>query len=170
VNGVRLVLAVLLTMALTMGLVVCSQLPYEPDTRETALLRLSWRATGERVEKCRQVTPEELAALPQHMRREEICEGRLAPFELSVALNGENLYTGLIRAAGARQDRPTYVSREFEVSPGTHRLSVRFVSDLEDSARAPLVFDAAITLEPRQVLLVTHDPHTDQLIIFDPAS
>jgi len=165
-----LVLAVLLSFALTMGLVVCSQLPYEPDTRETALLRLSWRAVGERVEKCRQATAEELAARPQHMRRVEICEGRLAPFELSVALDGENIYSGLIRAAGARQDRPTYVFREFEVSAGTHQLSVQFVPDLEESARAPLVLDASITVEPRQILLVTHDSNTDQLIIFDPTS
>lgn len=156
--------------ALTALLVVCSQLPYAPDSRQSALLRLSWRAVGERVEECRRPGPEELAALPRHMRRAEICEGRLAPFRLSVALDGEPVYVGLIHASGAREDRPTYVYRQFDVEPGTHRLSVEFATDHEGSERVPLRLDTQVTLAPRQVLLITHDAQSDRLIVFEPTS
>jgi hypothetical protein len=170
VNALRLIAATILTLALTAALAVCSQLPYSPDGRETALVRLSWRAVGERVERCRRATPEELAALPAHMRRPEICEGSLEPFRLSVALNGETIYTGQVRASGAREDRPTYVFREFEVPAGTHHLQIHFAPDREDSARAPLRLDETVTLAARKVLLVTHDPGTDRLSVFSPTS
>lgn len=169
-SGARAVLAAALAAAFTATLVVCSRLPYVADERSDALIRLSWRAVGERVEECRQASAEELAALPRHMRRQEICEGRLAPFDLSVALDGEPLYTGLVRASGAREDRPTYVFREFAVAPGTHQLVVHFGPHRDDMAGAPLALDETLALAPRQILLITQNPDTDQLIVFDPAS
>lgn len=168
-SALRTTLAAIVTAGFTAMLVVCSQIPYEPDTRETALVRLSWRAVGDRLEECRAPTQEELDALPLHMRPKEICGSRLTPFALSVSLDGVAVYSGQIRASGAREDRPTYVFHQFEVAPGTHRLSVRFAPDREGSASAPLVLDETVTLAPREVLLVTQDSDSDQLIVFTPA-
>jgi hypothetical protein len=46
---------------------------YQRATDQHALLRLSWRMRGERLENCRDRTPAELEALPVHMRTPRIC-------------------------------------------------------------------------------------------------
>lgn len=148
------------------GIVLLSQVPYRAASEDEALIRLSWRAVGERVEECRAPTPEELAALPRHMRLPEICEGRIAPFRLELRVDGERLFDGRIRASGARQDRPTYVFEEFRLSPGEHRVQVRFEVERAQEAGArpaPLLLDETLRISPRQVVLITHDENAARL-------
>jgi len=160
-------------LAFTAALVIFSGLPYEPEPGEDALIRLSWRAVGERIEECREPSEAELAALPQHMRMKEICEGRLAPFHLEVAVDGRTLFDGRIRASGAREDRPTYVLQEFRVPPGEHRLRIHFEVDRPGasapSGRGPLTFDETIRLAPRAIALIAHDEDSGRLTVFEPA-
>lgn len=147
----------LLGLALAGGLAWGSRLPYTAEPADAARLRLSWRALGEPVEACRTPSPEELAALPPHMRRTEICERRLSPFRLQVSVDGASVFDGELRASGAREDRPTYVFHEFDVTPGRHALSVRFRE--QRPADAPpgieLALDTILDFAPRQVQLVS---------------
>ena len=106
-----------------------SRAPYREPDAEDAVLRLSWRVRGIRVRECRTLTPDELDALPPHMRRPEVCEGRIAPYRLRVRVDGRVLTDTLVHAAGAREDRPLYVFREFRVMPGVHRVDLRFVRE-----------------------------------------
>ena len=63
----------------------------------------------------RTVTPEqELAKLPLHMRRDEVCETTGIPYRLRIALNGEGVEETLIRGAGTRLLTSAY-SREAEL-------------------------------------------------------
>jgi hypothetical protein len=160
-------LAAAVALGLSAALVVCSGLPYVADSSDDALIRLSWRAVGERIEECRKPTEEELAALPPHLRRQEICAGRTTPFQLAVSIDGAAVFEDRIRPGGARQDRPVYVLQEFPLSPGRHRLQVRFAAELpagaDREARAPLVLDQILTLEPRTIALVTYDDTAGQL-------
>jgi hypothetical protein len=145
-------------LALAAGLALASRAPYAVEAPDAARLRLSWRALGEPVHACRVPTDAELAALPPHMRQKEICERRLAPFQLRVALDGVPLVDGEIRASGAREDRPTYVFRDFEVSPGEHRVEVRF-EEVRPPGAAPappaLSLDRTVHFAPRRIRLVT---------------
>jgi hypothetical protein len=151
------------------GIVLGSRVPYAVEGSPDALVRLSWRAVGERVEECRTPTEAELAALPPHMRRREICEGRILPFRLSVAIDGEPRFGGEIHASGAREDRPTYILEEFRVAPGEHRVAVRFeVVRRGPPVRAPLLFEETVTLASRSVLLVTEDEAGERLTSFGP--
>jgi hypothetical protein len=154
-------LAALLALGLTAGLVWCTALPYQSESREDAVIRLSWRTVGERVEECRTPTEEELAALPPHMRQGEICEGGMLPFRLRVAVDGASVFDDHVRTAGARGDRPATVFREFRVAPGAHRVQVRFEVDRGEgqgvSERPPLILDEEVTLEPRAILLVVEN-------------
>ena len=163
----RIALAAVVALGLTAALVVGSGLPYVDDHSDRALMRLSWRAVGERIQECRTPTEEELAALPPHMRRREICEGRMTPFHLAVRIDGAAVFEDRIHPAGTRQDRPVYVFREFPVAPGEHRIEVRFAAVLpegaEAGARAPLVLDETLRLAPRQIALVTHDDAAGRL-------
>jgi len=153
--------AALVAVGLTAGLVYCTALPYQQESSEEALIRLSWRTVGERVEECRTPSEEELAALPPHMRQGEICEGAMVPFRLRVAVDGASVFDGPVHTAGARGDRPAYVFHEFRVPPGPHHLQVRFEVDRGEGAvlseRPPLTLDEEVTLEPRAILLVVEN-------------
>lgn len=131
-----------LAIAVTVGIALLSSLPYAAEPNPRAVVRLSWRVLGEQVRECRRLTSEELDRLPAHMRQEVQCEGRVAPYRLTVLVDGVLADSGLIRASGAREDRPIYVFREIELDPGEHRLEIAFVregpeADAESTARSP---------------------------------
>ncbi len=168
-NWIYATVGAALAVLASVGLVALSDIRYHAEASEDAIIRLSWRAVSERIEECRIPSEEELAALPPHMRRTEICEGRLAPFQLDVSIDGRSVHSGQIRASGARQDRPTYVFQEFRVSPGRHELKVRFAIDAKSAEdtliRAPLLLETAIDSAPRSIILVTHEEKNDRLVI-----
>ena len=59
-----------------------------------------WENLRNEVDGLSTFTEEELAALPPHMRRQEICEGRLTPFRLAVSIDDEQVFEDRIRPAG----------------------------------------------------------------------
>lgn len=115
-----------LAAAVLAALGALTRVPHRTADAQHAWLRLSWRMRGERVEECRRLTPEEREALPVHMRRPEVCEGRVAPYRLRYAVNGVVLEDTLVVPAGAKQDRPIYVYREVPLVPGHHVIEVEF--------------------------------------------
>lgn len=190
---VRYLVSGLATAALAVILATLSGLPYDAGAADsTALLRLSWRTRAAAVRECREPTPEELAGLPAHMRRDRICDRRVPPHRLRVAVDGRILEDARIEAAGARQDRPLYVHREFPLVPGVHELEVRFFvaeeasgiqtegrgeGDAEDRSRPEperaiqtdedvrLVLRERVELATGEVVLVTHDPEAGHLVL-----
>jgi hypothetical protein len=151
---------------------------YTAETDARAIVRLAWRARGERVRNCRHRTPAELEKLPPHMRQEEVCEGRILPYRLVVKLDGRAAVDEVIHGAGAREDRPLYVSRDLAVQPGAHRLAVTFARDARavgDSAIATgglttparLTLDTTLSVGSRRVVLVTYDEEREQLVVRD---
>ena len=153
-------------------------LSFAPQTTEReagAIVRLAWRARGERVRDCRRLTPEELAKLPAHMRQAEVCEGRVLPYRLAVEVDDQPVANQVIRGAGAREDRPLYVYQDIPVQPGLHRIAIQFTLEgrpeaHEESRLATpprLALDTTLSLAPRQVLLVTYDEEREQLVVRD---
>jgi hypothetical protein len=121
---VRRTLAVLVALAVTFGIAALSRVPYAADESDRALVRFSWRTPSAFVEECRRLSQEEIERLPVHMRREEVCEGRVLPYRLLVRIDGRTVYDELVRAAGARGDRPLYVFRELPAAPGEYLVEV----------------------------------------------
>jgi hypothetical protein len=169
--------SVLLLIVLIGLLASLSRAPWTPPGARQAMLRLSWRATGTPVESCRRLTAEELERLPAHMRQEEVCEGRIAPFGLTVRVDGRTLSDDTIQASGARRDRPVYVMRDFILQPGEHELEVIFQvlgltgSDIEQRQERPgtsfpalLAFRSEISVVPGRVVLVTYDESERALV------
>lgn len=151
-----------------------SRVPYAAEPGAQALLRLAWRARGERVEQCRRLTPAELARVPAHMRQEFQCASRIVPYRLRVALDGREVINALVQAAGARHDRPLYVFRELRVPPGPHALAVRFAraetvpaAGREDETTTPpeLRLDTAVLFLSRRAALVTYDEEQRRLTL-----
>lgn len=187
--------AAVLAVSATLGIRVMSHLPYTAESEPRAVVRLSWRVLGRQIRECRRLSPEELQELPAHMRREEVCEGRVAPYMLNVLVDGALADSGLVRASGARQDRPIYVFRELSVEPGEHRLEISFVSQgptarepvdsagprplpantagtvrTADAAPEQLRLDARLRLEPREIALVVYDSERRELVLQERSS
>lgn len=183
----RLVVAGLVTVLLALALGGLTRVPFGPSDGPGALLRLSWRARGQPVEECRRLGPEELARLPVHMRREEVCERRLAPYRLRVVVDGREVEASVVRASGARHDRPIYIFREIPLGPGEHRMEISFErvgagertsvgreapeggEDIS-GGRAPRTPDSLrlarrVILERGEVVLVTYDPQARELVV-----
>jgi hypothetical protein len=168
VNALARAGATFVGLALTAGLVAGSQLPWLAYPADAARIRLSWRTVSEPVSECRQATPEELEALPLHMRMQTICERRHAPFRLVVRVDGALVRDALLEPAGASGDRRS-VSRSAE--PGAHRLLVEF-SEQRSSELVPsraFRLDAGIELAALDVALVTLDASGERLAITGPA-
>jgi hypothetical protein len=167
----RAALALLVAAVSAVGVAALSQLAYTPPAADEAMLRLSWRARGERVEECRRLSAEEQAKLPAHMRREEVCEGRLLPSHLWVEVDGRVLVDDSVRASGARGDRPLYVFREIPLPPGEHTLRVRFSRagrGEEGAVPAALELAESLTLAAGEVALVTYDADLRTLVARTP--
>lgn len=179
---IRIVLGALVALAIAGVIAAGSAVPYPPEP-DHALLRLSWRARGEPVQECRRLSEAELAELPIHMRRPEVCEGRILPYRLEVTIDGRTQISETIQPSGARQDRPIYVYREIRLPPGPRELSVRFVQDTPATPAgepeppgaadrrvtpARLALDSAFDLEAGSVLLITYDPDLRALVTRSP--
>ena len=140
-----------------------SRVRYAANPAGDALIRLAWRAPGDAALHCRTPSAEELARLPVHMRRREICERRLPSFRLAVEIDGRRAIDEHIAPAGLRGDRPAVVLRELRLPPGAYQLRVTFTPDAGETA--PLRLERALWLEPGGVALVLEDPGSRALIL-----
>lgn len=176
----RNLLAGLLLVVAVAALAVLAGVPYAADPAQHGVLRLAWRARGERVQRCRRLSAEELAKLPVHMRppNEEVCERGITPYRLRVSVDDSLAVDELVRAGGAESDRPLFVFHELAVPPGVHHLSLVFAReddrdvknqgnadeefedrqgrDLRETPRH-LTLDETVTVAPRAIVLVTYD-------------
>jgi len=172
-KSVRVALAVLLAVVGTVLVAWLSRVPARFDSEHEALVRLSWRVDGISVEECRQLSPAEVANLPIHMRNPEACIGRIAPYRLQVGLEGARLMDDTIYPGGVRGDRPIYVLSDFPVDPGQYRIQVRFDPILLPGTTwlpgaKPLSLDQIVDLERRDIVLVTLDDDTHELVVRHP--
>jgi hypothetical protein len=164
---VRRAAAVVVAVAVTAGIAALSRVPYTHGSGGHAVLRLAFRTPGEFVEACRRPSEEELARLPVHMRRDEICEGRLLPRRLVVRLDGAVVVDDTVQAPGARGDRPLSVFREIPLAPGRYALEVVWETIGAPPAAAAaqrrvalpprMAVETALHLEDRDVALITYD-------------
>ncbi|MCB1366198.1 MAG: hypothetical protein KDK00_00405 [Rhodobacteraceae bacterium] len=118
-----------------------------------ALIRLSFTQSG--VRNCRARTPEELAALPRNMRRDEICERRRAPVYVEMDIDGETVFAQNLEPTGLSGTGPSRIYHRFEVPAGTYRLALRLRTDPAlDGYTNEL--EQTVTLVPGQSLAVDY--------------
>lgn len=158
----------LVSLALTIGMAALSQVPYTPVDTQNAVIRVSWRYRGQAVETCRALSTEERAARPIHMQQDTVCLGGVPPYRLQVDVDEQARADTVVVAAGARQDRPIFVFREFEVAPGEHRIAVRFATTEPVNGivtREGLTLERPVHLAAGDVALVTYDAVEDRLVL-----
>jgi hypothetical protein len=154
--------AVLLAVAVTVAIAGLSRVPYAASPTDDGVLRLSWRIPGEMVETCRQLTEEEIARRPVHMRREVECERRVLPYTLTVRIGGEMVMRETVQPGRGRGVRPLGVHRELPLPPGAYEVEVVWYPEMEDleaevDAERSFRIATALRLDPGDVALVTYD-------------
>jgi hypothetical protein len=75
-------------------------------------------------ENCRDLTQEELASTPVHMRRERVCERTRPPVRLQVLIDGATLLETSIAPSGIWNDGNSVSVERIPVALGAHRVSV----------------------------------------------
>lgn len=121
---IKTLVSVLIVAVLTALLAVASgvHVPWHPAN--DAALRVSWSVKPERIEQCRALTPEEIAARPEHMRQAMQCEGTLATYDLAVSIDDSLHESSVVHGSGFRRDRPMFLLRNYRTTPGAHRVQV----------------------------------------------
>lgn len=160
----RYAVGVLVTAALVAPIAGLSRAPYSPPEADAAVLRMSWRMTVQARENCRTRTPEELAALPAHMRSPEVCQADDASYALMTRIDSAPVDTAHLIRGGVKEDRPLFVLDERALEPGEHRVRVelhRITAGERDSILVSL--DTLLEMEAGRVRLVTLKPEGDGL-------
>lgn len=126
--------------------------PTRAAERDAAQMRLSLSARPERIERCRQLSDEELAKLPAHMRLRTECEGFSASYQLTLTVDEDRLVVDTLRGGGLRKDRPIHLYREYELQPGSRRLRIE-VNRIDDNTNATADSAATGSGQPADTLM-----------------
>jgi hypothetical protein len=159
---------VLVVTLMTVSLGWLARAPYQPPGADDAVLRLSWRLRAPATEVCRTRSQAELDALPVHMRAPEVCEHRIAAYDLTVQVDSLPADTTRVVQGGAKGDRPLYVLREIPLEPGRHRVRIRFAAAAGapvEAHVAPLALDTVLHMDAGAVVLVTLGADTRMVIV-----
>lgn len=125
---------------------------YRHIAPDEALVRLSFSHAAQRVEPCRERTPEELAKLPPNMRAQRVCPRERADVIIELEMDGERLYRVVAAPSGLGKDGAATVYRRLVVRAGPHRFRAR----LADDVRGEFAYSAErdIDIGAGQVLLI----------------
>jgi len=155
-RGPRWIVVIALSIALLALVAAGSRGPQGTDA-DYALLRLGWRLAGQVRERCRDLTAEEQAARPVHMRRARECVNEVLTYDLTAAVDGRVLTRQRVKSPGLRADRPLTVEEELKVVPGEHAIAITFApEELSERAR-PLTYAGRVRFAPGRVVLVTYE-------------
>jgi len=121
------------------------------------VLRLGWRLTGQVRERCRDLTAEELAARPVHMRRSRECVSEVLAYDLTATIDGRVVSQQRVKSPGLRADRPLSVEEDVTIAPGEHAVTVTFAPAEAGSGGKTLTFEDRLRFVPGRVVLITHE-------------
>lgn len=120
---------------------------------QMGLIRLSFSHAGARKGKCRQLTPEEIAALPPNMRKPADCPRARVPLLVELHVDDELLYRRELPPSGIAGDGASTAYERFIITPGYHHITAK----LRDTAREE-GFDyegeKQMLIEPKQNVVV----------------
>lgn len=125
-----------------------------------AVLRLGWRLAGQVQQRCRELTPEELARRPVHMRQPRECVSDVLPYSLRAVVDGAVVAERRVTSPGLRADRPLTVEENIRVPVGEHDVTVTFVPEDAASDGKRLSFTRRLRFDRERVVLITYDGDT----------
>jgi ferredoxin len=116
--------ATLLAAVIAGGLGLVSDLVYAAPRLAGSELVVSFKHPGEVSENCRELTPEEIAKRPVHMRQDRVCDRARASVRLRVELDGKRVVDATVPPQGIWSDGNSVAIERIPVTPGEHEVRV----------------------------------------------
>ena len=123
------------TTALLAMIAVLSQFPLGEEP-ENATVRLVGRLPGYVDLGCRAPTSLELAQVPAHMRKREICERKVVRYRMQVHIDGTEVVSQSIVSRSKRGELPVLLNRDVAMAPGSHKIDVTIKPENEEAYSA----------------------------------
>jgi coenzyme F420-reducing hydrogenase delta subunit/NAD-dependent dihydropyrimidine dehydrogenase PreA subunit len=123
-RAINAVAATVLLIACAGLLGLVSDLGYTPPEIDGSEFVVSLKHPGLASENCRDLTEEELASTPIHMRRERVCERTRPSVRLRVAIDGAIALETSVPPSGIWEDGNSVAVERIAVDPGEHLVSV----------------------------------------------
>lgn len=114
-----------LTLVIALAVLLSDAPAYRVIPPQTGILKLSFTHGANRRAGCRQLTAEEIAALPPNMRRTEICPRRRPPVDIELAVDGDLVYRAMLPPSGLAGDGPSRAYEKFLLPAGNHEITVK---------------------------------------------
>lgn len=108
-----------------------ADLPRPTPAQLPSQLVVSFKHPGVAGENCREVTEEEKASQPAHMRQDVICERGRASVRLRIVVDGEQVLEKAYAPHGLSGDGNSVAIETLELAPGTRHISL-FLGDTSD--------------------------------------
>jgi hypothetical protein len=126
--------AAALAVVIAAGLGASTAIGYHAPAGTSSELVVSFKHAGTLGEHCRDVSEEEKAKLPVHMRRDRICDRGRAAVRLRVEVDGVPVVERAYAPAGIWSDGNSVAVEAIPIAPGEHdvRVSIGETADLDD--------------------------------------
>jgi hypothetical protein len=128
---------------------------------DEAIVSLSFSHAAKRVGECRQLSQEELMALPPNMRKPEDCPRERHPLQIVLLMNDQTLYQAALPPTGLWADGKSTAYQRIRVSAGVHDFAIR-MNDSGASGSFDFENSSTINLLPGENLVVYFDADDQQ--------
>ncbi|MBK9071468.1 MAG: hypothetical protein IPL79_10760 [Myxococcales bacterium] len=155
-----------------------SHVPYGAPSLQAAF-KLNWRIQSPRLETCSEISAEELAKKPMHMRQAKTCQRQSLPYELTLAwrrVDGAASATAAhderlhVAPTGSEHNGALIVDIARMVAPGRYRVEVAFAPAMAgapaDAPRWRETYD--VEVGANQAAFITIDRKTSAMTIKAP--
>ncbi len=123
---------------------------------DEAIVSISFSHAAKRVGECRQLSQEELMALPPNMRKPEDCPRERHPLQIVVLMDDQILYQAALPPTGLGADGKSTAYQRIRVSAGVHDFEIR-MNDSGTSGSFDFENLSTINLLPGENLVVYFD-------------
>jgi len=117
-----------------------------------AVIKLSFSHSAQRVQPCRQRTPQELSALAPNMRTQLDCPRERSVIVVELDMDGRPLYRFDLQPTGLHRDGAATLYRRLEIPAGRHTFGARLADGPDRAFNHSRNVD--IELIPGQVLII----------------
>jgi F420-non-reducing hydrogenase iron-sulfur subunit len=148
-------LAAVLLAGVFAGIVgVASNLGYASPQSPRSVLAVSFKHPGQMSENCEEMSEEELADVPVHMRKARKCERARSPVRLRVHVDGQPVVESSFAPSGLWSDGPSVAIERVPVELGEHTVRVE-IGDGPDPGEWSFADERTLefTREHRRVVL-----------------
>ncbi len=118
------IVTAILAAIVAAGVGLASDVPYRSPAPLASELVVTFKHPGTMSENCHELTPEELAKIPIHMRKEKVCDRERSSVRLKILVDGQLVREATYLPKGIWHDGSSVAVERIAIEPGTHSVVV----------------------------------------------